>query len=253
MKKIFVFCALFFLVFSFNSVFCEIDENYPVFENVSYRQGQNKYGALGTCMQTSIANAMNLISNTSDYSEEFVLDFCLEKGYCRIAKNPDGEKSVYIDGMSSLLHDLCFYMNQFDDTYSYWGDYMSILQSNTSPMVAANYTARRLLDMNKIFTSMSNDKFDRYTVFLMFVNSDAMFYDTDFDSWSFYDMETRTFDLDGKYDHMILVQSPVINEDGTLKGFVIVDSGGINNYIDAEKLGRIADFQVYAMSRLKKL
>ena len=66
----------------------EESEKTAHFENVSYNQGQNDFGALGTCGPTSIANSLNRVTDTSDFTENDVLHNAMENELCSKSDDP---------------------------------------------------------------------------------------------------------------------------------------------------------------------
>lgn len=67
---------------------CDHTEKNAVFENVSYHQGQNDLGALGTCGPTSIANSLNRVTGTTEYTENKVLHNAMDNNLCYKSDNP---------------------------------------------------------------------------------------------------------------------------------------------------------------------
>ena len=220
MKKIIVYLCFFFVFVI--PVFGECDERYPIYENVAYTQGNNTYGILGTCSQTSLANAMNILTGTNDFDEQFILDTCLENGICEIEEK---DSAVYF--FKKLW--LPFYVDILNKKYPDYefGYYFASLPSDSD------------LDYFVSEIDFNLDKEDFYTkaVLLASINNYAYLYNIEYSNDYIYNLDL--------YTHMILVVSAVRDENGEIIGFSTVDSGNEVNYIDKKQFYDVAGLSSY--------
>lgn len=178
-------------------------------ENVSYKQGQNDYGAQGTCGPTSIANSLNRLSGTAEYSENSVLNNAMEKGLCSKSENPyemgattTREVVSIIDNVKNLNDDIRTEVYEYDKALSV--DELADCLDDPNAVAMVGVDSATLWDQRGDITNSG-----------LFQH---------FDSPS---------------DHWITVDSPVRDASGNVQGFNIVDSGGGIDYVDRDKFEAI--------------
>lgn len=174
----------------------EESEKTAHFENVSYNQGQNDFGALGTCGPTSIANSLNRVTDTSDFTENDVLHNAMENELCSKSDDPyemggttTREVVSIIDNVKGEGSDIHTEVYEYDEALS-----VDELADRTD---------------------------DPGTVAMVGVDS-ATLWDTRGDiscSGLFQHTDTPS-------DHWITVDSPIKDSEGKIAGFNIIDSGG---------------------------
>lgn len=176
-----------------------------IFENVSYYQGQNDLGALGTCGSTSIANSLNRITETSDYTENAVLNSAINDNLCYKSDNP------YSCG-GTTTNDV---VNVVDNVKS--------PESNIHTEV---YDYDKALSVDDLESRLDDPR----TVAMVGVDS-ATLWDQKGDVAS-----SGLFQhTDSPSDHWITVDSPIRDEAGNLLGFNVIDSGGGASEVYCEK------------------
>jgi len=180
-------------------------EKTAIFENVSYKQGQNDLGAYGTCGPTSIANSLNRVTGTSDFTENDVLHTAMD-------------------------HDLC---SKSDDPFARGGtttkDVVTIIDNVKGPesnIQTEVYEYDNALSVEELADRLDDPK----TVAMVGVDS-ATLWDERGDVSG-----TGLFqNNDAPSDHWITVDSPERDEDGNIIGFNVIDSGGGVDFVDKEK------------------
>ena len=174
------------------------------FENVSYSQGQNDFGALGTCGPTSIANSLNRITNSFDYSENSVLHNAMENDLCFKSDNPYSNGGTTTRDIVNIIDNVKGNNEIYTEVYEY------------DNALGVNELAERISDSDTVAMVGvdSATLWDRRGD----VSNSGLFQHTDAPS-----------------DHWITVDSPIKGEDGQLTGFNIVDSGGGVSEVSRDK------------------
>lgn len=183
----------------------EGNEKNAMFENVSYHQGQNDFGARGTCGPTSIANSLNRVTGTADYTENAVLHNAMDNDLCSKSWNPNAMGGTTTDNVVSII------------------DNVKNPDSNIHTEV---YEYDRALSVDDLA-----DKVDNHGIVAMVGVDSATLWDQRGDvvsSGLFQHTEAPS-------DHWITVDSPIRDSDGNVTGFNIIDSGGGVDYVDREK------------------
>jgi len=185
-------------------------EKGQILENCSYHQGQNDVGALGTCGPTSIANSLNRVTGTNDYTENKVLHNALDNNLCHKSDNP------YSCG-GTTTRDVVSIIDNVKDP-----------ESNIHTEV---YDYDKALDVDSLA-----DRLDESGTVAMVGVDSATLWDQRGD--------VSNSGLFAGYseapsDHWITVDSPVRDENGTVTGFNIVDSGGGVDFVDRDKFERM--------------
>ena len=183
----------------------ENDEKTAMFENVSYHQGQNDFGARGTCGPTSIANSLNRVTGTSDYTENAVLHNAMDNDLCSKSWNPNAMGGTTTDNVVSII------------------DNVKNPDSNIHTEV---YEYDKALSVDELADKVDNPG----TVAMVGVDS-ATLWDQRGDvvsSGLFQHTEAPS-------DHWITVDSPTRDSDGNVTGFNIIDSGGGVDYVNRDK------------------
>lgn len=180
-------------------------EKTAIFENVSYHQGQNEIGALGTCGPTSIANSLNRVTGTADYTENAVLHNAMDNNLCHKSDNP------YFCGGTTTK------------------DVVSIIDNVKSPESNIHtevYEYEKALSTDDLASRLD----DSGTVAMIGVDS-ATLWDQRGDVAS-----SGLFQhTDAPSDHWITVDSPIRDEAGNVIGFHVIDSGGGVSEVSREK------------------
>ncbi len=185
-------------------------EKRQILENCSYHQGQNDVGALGTCGPTSIANSLNRVTGTNDYTENKVLHNALDNNLCHKSDNP------YSCG-GTTTRDVVSIIDNVKDP-----------ESNIHTEV---YDYDKALDVDSLA-----DRLDESGTVAMVGVDSATLWDQRGD--------VSNSGLFAGYseapsDHWITVDSPVRDENGNVTGFNIVDSGGGVDFVDRDKFEKM--------------
>lgn len=180
-------------------------ERTAVFENVSYSQGQNDVGALGTCGPTSVANSLNRVTGTSDYTENEVLHKAMDNDLCHKGDNPLSFGGTTTKDVVNIIDDV------------------KDPESNIHTEV---YEYDKALSVEELADRLD----DPGTVAMVGVDS-ATLWDQRGDVAS-----SGLFQhADAPSDHWITVDSPIRDESGNLTGFNVIDSGGGVSEVSCEK------------------
>lgn len=180
-------------------------ERTAVFENVSYSQGQNDVGALGTCGPTSVANSLNRVTGTSDYTENEVLHKAMDNDLCHKGDNPLSFGGTTTKDVVNIIDDV------------------KDPESNIHTEV---YEYDKALSVEELADRLD----DPGTVAMVGVDS-ATLWDQRGDVAS-----SGLFQhADAPSDHWITVDSPIRDEAGNLTGFNVIDSGGGVSEVSREK------------------
>ena len=175
-------------------------------EGMMYAQGNNKLGYQQTCGPTTLANSLNRITDTNRFTENDMVKAAAENKLCSTSGSPencgltDTEDIVKLaDVVVSPEENITTEVYEYDEALS------------------VDELASRLKDPN--------------TVAMVGVDSCTL-WDTDKDVTN-----SSLFNNDGSVysDHWIMVDGPEFGEDGNLKGFKIVDSGGGESFVDRDK------------------
>lgn len=180
-------------------------EKNAVFENVSYHQGQNDLGALGTCGPTSIANSLNRVTGSTEYTENKVLHNAMDNNLCRKSDNP------YSCGGTTTR------------------DVVNIIDNVKNP---DDHIHTEIYEYDKALSvdDLANRLDDPGTVAMVGVDSATLWDQRGDVACSGLFQHT-----DAPSDHWITVDSPIRDEAGNLTGFNIIDSGGGVSEVSREK------------------
>ena len=180
-------------------------EKNAVFDNVSYHQGQNDLGALGTCGPTSIANSLNRVTGSTEYTENKVLHNAMDNNLCHKSDNPYSCGGTTTRDVVSIIDNV---KNTDDNIHTEVYEYDKAL--------SVDDLAKRLDDPGMVAmvgvdsATLWDQRGD--------VACSGLFQHTDSPS-----------------DHWITVDSPIRDETGNLTGFNIIDSGGGVSEVSREK------------------
>ena len=175
-------------------------------ENCNYNQGQNDLGAQGTCGPTSVANALNRVTGTNEYTENDVLHSAMDNDLCRKSDNP-------LECGGTTTKDVVDIIDKVKDP-----------ESNIHTEVC-DYD--KALDVDSLADRLD----DAGTVAIVGVDSATLWDQRG-------DVSNSGLFQDGTEspsDHWITVDSPVRDGNGNVTGFNIVDSGGGVGYVDRDK------------------
>ncbi len=181
-------------------------ETGTLLDNVSYQQGKNDFGAQGTCGPTTVANALNRITGTSEYTENGVLHSAMNKELCNKSDNPYDCGATTTKEVVQIIDEVKDPDSNIQTEVFEYEDALSV-----------DELADRVDDPN--------------TVAIVGVDS-ATLWDERGDvcnSGLFQPSESEPS------DHWILVDSSERDDDGNVTGFNIVDSGGGESYSDTDK------------------
>ena len=180
-------------------------EKNAVFENVSYHQGQNDLGALGTCGPTSIANSLNRVTGSTEYTENNVLHNAMDNSLCHKSDNPYSCGGTTTRDVVNIIDNV---KNPEDNIHTEVYEYDKALSVD----------------------DLANRLDDPGTVAMVGVDSATL--------WDQRGDVTNS-DLfghsDSPSDHWITVDSPIRDEAGNLTGFNVIDSGGGISEVSRDK------------------
>lgn len=180
-------------------------EKQAIFENCNYHQGQNDLGALGTCGPTSIANSLNRLTGTSEYTENNVLHRAMDRNLCHKSDDPYSNGGTTTSDVVKII------------------DNVKSAESNIHTEV---YEYDKALSVDELADKID----DPGTVAMVGVDS-ATLWDQRGDVTN-----TGLFQhYDAPSDHWITVDSPVRDDAGNVTGFNIIDSGGGVDFVDRDK------------------
>ena len=184
---------------------CDHTEKNAVFENVSYHQGQNDLGALGTCGPTSIANSLNRVTGSTEYTENKVLHNAMDNNLCYKSDNP------YSCGGTTTR------------------DVVNIIDNVKNP---DDHIHTEVYEYDKALSveDLANRLYDSGTVAMVGVDSATLWDQRGDVACSGLFQHT-----DSPSDHWITVDSPIRDEAGNLTGFNVIDSGGGVSEVSREK------------------
>ena len=178
------------------------------FENASYEQGKNDYGYMGTCGPTSIANSLNRITGTSDFTENGVLSDAVESNLCHVSTDPHSCGGTGTSQVVELI------------------DKVKGVESNIHTEV---YEYDKALSVKELADRLKEEG----TVAIVGVDS-AVLWDQRGDV-----SNSGLFQISDYSDHWITVDSPTWDEAENLTGFNVIDSGGGVDFVDKDKFEKI--------------
>lgn len=166
-------------------------ENDAYLPNAFYRQGQNDYYALGTCGLTSIANAINIITDSTLYTENDVVKVAMDNDLCVKDTFPETMGATQTSDLVQIA---------------------DILDPEGFIQVTV-YNSQNMLSLDELADLISDPK----TAAIVSVDSVAMTAD---------DLATRTYkNNNSAADHRITVYDCIYDGSGNVTDFKIVDSG----------------------------
>ena len=173
-----------------------------------YEQGQNSYGYESTCGPTSGANALNILNGEKKYTEQGMLDKAVSKDLCNtegVLSECGGTNTVTLD---KLINEAA----EPEDKIS-----TEVYEYEDAPSI------------EMLAVRIDNDD----TVAIVGVDSNGL--------WGQYKDETCYWNtsIEHQSDHWIVVNKPCYDDDGNLRGFQVVDSGGGESYVDKDKFEKI--------------
>ena len=180
-------------------------EKNAVFENVSYHQGQNDLGALGTCGPTSIANSLNRVTGSTEYTENKVLHNAMDNNLCHKSDNPYSCGGTTTRDVVNIIDNV---KNPDDNIHTEVYEYDKALSVE----------------------DLANRLDDPGTVAMVGVDSATLWDQRGDVACSGLFQHT-----DSPSDHWITVDSPIRDEAGNLTGFIVIDSGGGVSEVSREK------------------
>ena len=183
-------------------------EKTAYYENCSYQQGNNEFGYLGTCGPTSVANALNRVTGTSEFTENAVLRDAIENELCSRSTNPYQAGGTGTQQIAQLINKV----TELDGSI-----HTDIREYGNAPSVS------ELADM-----------LDKPNTVAMVGVDSATLWDRRGDITN-----SDLFGSSDYSDHWITVDSPTYNENGNLEGFNVIDSGGGVDYVNRDKFERM--------------
>lgn len=174
--------------YNLNHPYVESDSYLP---NAFYRQGQNDYYALGTCGLTSIANVINIITDSTLYTENDVVKVAMDNDLCVKDTFPETMGATQTSDIVQIA---------------------DILDPEGFIQVTV-YNSQNMLSVDELADLISDPK----TAAIVGVDSVAMTAD---------DLANRTYkNNNSAADHRITVYDCIYDGSGNVTGFKIVDSG----------------------------
>ncbi len=167
-------------------------------------QGVNKHGFEGTCGETTQANTLNKLLGTNEFTEDKVLDVALDNDLCFSEGDP-----ASCGGTTT---------EQFMDLYDKMNEQLDCTISTEL------YEYDDALGVEEVAQQLENGN-----VVNVAVDSNALW------GYSDYVDEMGVPIDDVVSDHWITVTGVERNDLGEIEGFNILDSGGGENYVSAEK------------------
>ena len=166
-----------------------------------YTQGVNEYGYTGTCGETSMASTMNRVLGTNEYTENKVLDVAVQEGLC--------DTDSFDDSGGTTTDQ---FMELYDRMNEVCGDQLEVERHDFDDVLSMEEVAQRLEEGCTLNVA---------------VDSSTLWEETD-------PMGSPIPDTRAT-DHWITVTGVQRGEDGSIQGFDIIDSGGGESYVDADK------------------
>ena len=166
-----------------------------------YEQGINELGYTGTCGETSMANTMNRVLGTNEFTENDVLHVAVQEGLCDTTSMSDSGGTT-----TSQFMELYERMNE------QCGGQLDVQLTEKDNVLSMEQAAQKLEEGCTL-----NVAVDANTL------------------WDLRDpMGTPDFESKAT-DHWITVTGVQRGPDGDITGFDIIDSGGGVSYVDADK------------------
>ena len=170
-----------------------------------YEQGVNEFGYEGTCGPTSQANALNELFDTNEFTENKVLNVAVDNDLCSIDSSPENCGGTTTE--------------QFMELYDKMNEQLG------GKINTELYEYNNALDVEDVAA-----KLDEGCVLNVAVDSAALW-----DEPREY-VDSMGVPCDDFYsDHWITVTGVQRDEAGSIQGFNIIDSGGGESYVDADK------------------
>ncbi len=172
-------------------------------ENVAYSQGNNEFGYLGTCGPTSVANSLNIVTNSNRFSENEMLKEAVDSNLCDQSDDASAAGGTGTMQVTQLIEKVKDPEDNLQvEVYEYG---------------------------NALSTEELSEKLkDSDTVAIVGVDSAILWDESG-------EVTNNGLFLMKPSDHWITVESPVYDEKERLAGFRVVDSGGGVDYVDADK------------------
>ena len=166
-----------------------------------YTQGINEYGYEGTCGETSMANTINRVLGTNEYTENKVLDVAVQEGLCDTGSldNSGGTTTDQFMELYEKMNETC-------------GGQLDVQRHDFDNVLSMEEVAQRL---------------DEGCTVNVAVDSATL--------WDQADPMGTPFPESRATDHWITVTDVHRDESGSITGFDIIDSGGGESYVDADK------------------
>ncbi len=190
----------------------DIDDSPIYYDNVSYEQGQNDLGYLGTCGPTSAANALNRVTGRNDYTENDVLKVACENKLCYEGESREESGGTNTEKMVELIDKA---KKPEDDIEC------KVLEYGDAPDV--DELADEIDSPNKVA--------------IVGVDSSTLWNERPEENAGVFN--TGLFKHREYSDHWVTVDSARYDESGEIKGFNIIDSGGQVAYADKEKFAKM--------------
>ena len=171
-----------------------------------YEQGINEYGFEGTCGPTSQANAINTLLGNNELTENKVLGIAVDNNLCDVSDD------VVNSGGTTTEN----FMELYDKVNDSIGDKIDV----------------ELFDYDSALSvSEMAEKLDEGSVLNIAVDSATL--------WGENHHIPGMLSEDVYTDHWITVTGVERSQAGEIQGFEIIDSGGGENYVDAETYERM--------------
>ena len=167
-----------------------------------YTQGNNEFGYEGTCGPTSIANSMNRLLGTSEFSENDVLTQAVQKDLC----DHDLPDAADCGGTTT---------DQFVELYEHMNE------MSGGKLDIQRYDFENVLTMEEVAQALDNG-----SVVNVAVDSATLWGESA-------DGLMGTLDMSRATDHWITVTGVERGDSGEITGFHIIDSGGGVDFVDA--------------------
>ena len=167
-----------------------------------YTQGNNEFGYEGTCGPTSIANSMNRLLGTSEFSENDVLTQAIQKDLC----DHDLPDAADCGGTTT---------DQFVELYEHMNE------MSGGKLDIQRYDFENVLTMEEVAQALDNG-----SVVNVAVDSATLWGESA-------DGLMGTLDMSRATDHWITVTGVERGDSGEITGFHIIDSGGGVDFVDA--------------------
>ena len=179
-----------------------LEANKDFYESGSfYVQGVNELGYTGTCGETSMANTINRVLGTNEFTENKVLNVAVQEGLCDTDSFPDGGGTT---------------TKQFMDLYEKMNEQCG------GQLDVQCFDYENVLPMEAVA-----QKLEEGCTINVAVDANTL--------WDLSDPMGSPFPETRATDHWITVTGVHRGDNGIIQGFDIVDSGGGVNYVDVDK------------------